>query len=291
MFKSDIYPHAKVLSKSAKSTRVVDIGVGVYPSKAILTNVSVLGERKNASDIYLSVIVPAYNVSKDITNTLHRLQEYFSTQPFTYEIIVATDGPRDNTIEIAKNLIPEIKNLKVLERHKNRGKGFTVREGMLAASGRIRLFMDADNGTDIAHFDKMRSFFDRGYEVVISSRDPRDAPGGEEVRQPWWRRLFGNVGNLIIQLLTVRGIWDTQNGFKAFRDTAAERIFKMAKINRWAFDVEVLALAQKFDYKIGIVSARWINSAQSSIKLSSYIHFLWEVVKIRWYLSRRKYNL
>ncbi|MDP2668606.1 MAG: glycosyltransferase family 2 protein [bacterium] len=238
------------------------------------------------SDIYLSVIVPAYNEAEVLPKTLRRLEEYFSSRPFSYEIIVVTDGPRDNTIEIAERMKAEIKNLKVIGRRQNRGKGYTVREGMLAAIGKVRLFMDADNGTDIAHFDLMRPFFDKGYDIVISSRNPKDVQGGAEVKRLWWRSVLGSVGNLIIQFLTVPGIWDTQNGFKAFRDYAAERIFGLARIDRWAFDVETLALARRLGYKIGIVPAKWVNGAKSSIRLSSYFSFLLEVYKIRKYMKK-----
>jgi len=169
------------------------------------------------------------------------------------------------------------------------GKGYTVREGMLAAYGRIRLFADADNATDISHFEAMRAFFDKGYEVVICSRDPKDAAGAKQaVSQVWWKRLLGNMGNLYIQWMAVPGIWDTQCGFKAFRDFAAEKIFNSAKINRWAFDVETLALAKRFGYKIGIVPANWINDPRTSVKFGSYFRTLWEVFKINRRLKKIK---
>ena len=223
--------------------------------------------------------------------TLARIQEYLAGKPFSYEIIVACDGPRDNTIEIAKKIAGGMKNLRVIDRRQNRGKGYTVREGMLAAKGKIRLFIDADNGTDIGHFDLMRPFFDKGYDIVISSRDWKDVKGAKQaVAQSFIKRLAGNMGNLYIQLLAVPGIWDTQNGFKAFRDYAAENIFKRTTINRWTFDVEALALARAMHYKIGIVPANWINDPRSSVKLSGYILSLLEVTKIRWNLSRGKYK-
>lgn len=243
------------------------------------------------SSIYLSIIVPAYNEANRITKTLRRFQEYFNGKPFTYEIIIAADGPRDNTIEVAKKLSPEIKNLRILERRKNRGKGFTVREGMLEAKGRIRLFADADNSTDISHFDKMRPLFDKGYDVVICSRDSKDAPGAkQEFPQRFLKRLAGNMGNLFIQLVAVRGIWDTQCGFKAFRDHAAENIFSRTKINRFGFDIEVLAIARFLHYKIGIVPAHWINDPSSTVRLFSYFQVLLETVKIRFNFMLGKYK-
>jgi glycosyltransferase involved in cell wall biosynthesis len=250
------------------------------------------GRERILNDIYLSVIIPAYNEAERIMKTLRRFQEYFSGKPFSYEIIVVLDGPRDNTREVLKNIEGTIRNLKVVERRANRGKGYTVREGMLKAEGRVRLFADADNSTDISHFDKMRPLFDKGYDVVICSRDSKDAKGARQVApQAWYKRLAGNLGNIFIQLVAVRGIWDTQCGFKAFRDYAAEKIFSKALINRWGFDIEALALARALNYKIGIVPAYWVNDPKSHVKLSGYLQVLWETVKIRWNLSRGKYRL
>src|SRR3989338_1518467 len=242
-------------------------------------------------DIYLSVIIPAYNEAERLPKTLRRFQEYFQSKPFSYEIIVAADGPSDNTIETARNMASEIKNLKVIERRENRGKGYTVREGMLVASGKIRLFADADNSTDISHFDKMRPLFDKGYDAVICSRDSKDAEGAkQEYPQPFLKRLAGNMGNLFIQLVAVRGIWDTQCGFKAFRDHAAENIFSRTKINRFGFDIEVLAIAKFLHYKIGIIPAHWINDPSSTVNLFSYFQVLLETIKIRLNFLMGKYK-
>jgi len=243
-------------------------------------------------DIYLSVIVPAYNEGARLPKTLRRFEEYFSSKPFSYEILIAADGPRDNTIEIAKKMASEIKNLRILDRRKNYGKGYTVREGMLAAKGKIRLFADADNSTDIAHFDMMRPLFDKGYDVVIASRDPKDAPGArQQFPQPFIKRLAGNMGNLFVQIVAVSGIWDTQCGFKAFRAEAAQNIFSRSKINKWGFDIEVLALARTLHYKIGIIPANWINDPSSHVSFFAYFQVLLETVKIRWNLMRGKYSL
>ena len=240
-------------------------------------------------DIYLSVIIPAYNEEGRLPKTLRRFQEYFAAQPYSYEILVVNDGSRDQTAEVVNKMAGEIKNLRLIDRKKNMGKGYTVREGMLAAHGRIRLFADADNATDISHFDKMRAFFDSGYDVVICSRDPKDVAGAKQVvAQAWWKRALGNLGNLYIQWMAVPGIWDTQCGFKAFRDFAAEKIFSQAKINRWAFDVEALALAKKFGYKIRIIPANWINNPKTTVSFMAYFHTLWEVFKIKRSLNKLK---
>ena len=181
-------------------------------------------------DIYLSVVIPAYNESERIEKTLRRFNEYFFPQPYAYEIVVVNDGSRDKTADVVARLSGEIKNLRLIDRRENKGKGYTVREGMRASRGRIRLFADADNATDIAHFEKMRPLFDQGYEVVVASRDPKDAPGARQaVSQPWWKRALGMLGNWYIRRCAVPGIWDTQCGFKAFRGYAADRLFGIAR--------------------------------------------------------------
>lgn len=244
------------------------------------------------ADIDLSVVIPAYNEAARLPKTLRRMQEYFSVEPFSYEIIVALDGPTDDTREALKAMATEIKNLKILDRQVNRGKGYTVREGMLKASGRIRLFSDADNSTDISHFDSIKPLFDKGYDLVICSRDQRDAPGARQaVPQPWHKRLMGNTGNLFVQLVAVRGIWDTQCGFKAFRDSVAEKIFSAAVVDGWGFDIEILALARALKYKMGIIPAHWINDPRSHVKSWGYLQVLWETVRIRLNLSGGKYKL
>ena len=243
------------------------------------------------SEIYLSVIVPTYNEAERLPGTLKRFQEYLLAKPFTYEIIVVLDGPTDNTRDVLAAMVYEIKCLKILDRNVNRGKGYTVREGMLKASGRVRLFSDADNSTDISHFDKMQSFLDGGCDLVICSRSSSDAPGARQaVPQVWYKRMIGKFGNLFVQLLAVRGIWDTQCGFKAFRDSAAEKIFSQTAIDGWGFDIEVLALARALQYRIGIVPAAWINDPRSHVIWGGYLGALWEILKIRWNLVRGHYK-
>jgi dolichyl-phosphate beta-glucosyltransferase len=243
-------------------------------------------------DVYLSVIIPAYNEAERITKTLKIIFSYLQNQPYSWEILVVNDGSKDNTANVVQDFSLEIPHLQLINRKENKGKGYTVRQGMLAAKGKVRLFTDADNSTDISYFEKMRPLFDKGYDIVISTRDSKDAEGAsQEISQSWFKRLLGNLGNLYIQFMAVPGIWDTQNGFKAFRDYAAEKIFKLTKINRWAFDVEALALARKLNYKIAIIPVHWINDPQSHVSLMGYFRTLGEVLKIRRNLNHNKYDL
>ncbi len=242
-------------------------------------------------DIYLSVIIPAYNEERRIGRTLEVVSSYLQTQPYTYEILVVSDGSKDGTADVVRRIGEKDKNIFIIDRKENRGKGFTVKEGMLKANGRIRLFTDADNSTDMVHFEKMRPLFDQGYDIVIGSRNPRDAKGARQaVSQPLFKRLLGMAGNIFIQIMAVRGIWDTQAGFKAFRDYAAEAIFPKVRIYGWGFDIEVLTIARKLNYKIGIIPLNWINDPYSHVKLSGYLQVLLQTIKIRWNLFRKKYD-
>ncbi|TSC71720.1 MAG: Glycosyltransferases involved in cell wall bioproteini [Parcubacteria group bacterium Gr01-1014_70] len=241
---------------------------------------------------YLSVIVPAYNEEQRIEKTLRHLDEYLRQQAYTYEILVVVDKATDKTADIVRGLETHIPHLRLLWRDVNFGKGGSVSRGMLEAIGEIRLFTDADNSTDISHFEKMKPLFDQGYDVVISSRNPLDVKGATQaISQPFYKRILGIAGNIFVQVVAVWGIWDTQNGFKAFRNTSAEKIFSQITITRWGFDIEVLALARALKLRIGIIPAHWINDEASHVKFSAYFEVLWETVRVRWNLIRGVYKL
>ncbi len=240
---------------------------------------------------YLSVIIPAYNEELRIGKTLEAVHAYLLEQTFTWELLIVLDGVKDKTLEVVETFAQNKKNIRWIDRPENRGKGFTIRQGMLAARGEIRLFTDADNSTDMSHFDKMRPFFKNGASVVICSRDGKDAEGANQViPQPPLKRFLGNLGNLFVQIVAVPGIWDTQCGFKAFRATAAEKIFSISRIERWGFDMEALALARRFGYKIEVVGANWVDEPNTHVTKLDYIRSLTEAVKVRWNLIIGNYN-
>lgn len=236
---------------------------------------------------YLSVIIPAYNEAKRLPLTLIDVHKHLSRADFTYEIIIVDNNSADGTKEIAERLSHLLGNIEVIE-CKNQGKGAAVQKGMLAACGSIRLFMDADNSTTIDQFYKMIPYFREGYKVVIASRD---IEGAKLIPpQPWYKRIGGNVGNLVIQALLLPGIWDTQCGFKAFTAEAALKIFPLLKIRHWGFDAEALSLAREFNCDIKEIPAVWVNNPFSKVKASAYLEVLWEVVKIRWWLWTGSYK-
>ncbi|MCP4358880.1 MAG: glycosyltransferase family 2 protein [Chloroflexi bacterium] len=240
---------------------------------------------------YLSVIIPAYNEEKRIRKTLAAVYTYLIAQTYTWEILIVLDGAQDNTLAVIQDFAQGKESIRWIDRQENRGKGYTVREGMLAARGDIRLFTDADNSTDMSHFDQMKPLFDQGTAVVICSRDSKDVDGATQATpQPFHKRLMGNAGNLFIQVLAVPGIWDTQCGFKAIRAQAAQDIFSVAEINGWLFDIEALALARYFGYNIQIIPANWVDEPNTHVTLSGYIFSFVEALKVRWNLLTGAYK-
>lgn len=234
--------------------------------------------------MYLSWIIPAYNEERRIEKTIREVDAYVRSKNFSggYEIVVVNSGSGDRTKEIVERMASEIPNLRVLNLE-NKGKGWAVGQGMLASSGSIRLFSDADNSTAPSYFDAMQEKFNEGYDVVISSRDAKDAPGAaRDVQEPWVREILGNLGNLLIQTFGVRGIWDTQNGFKALRAQAAEDIFSRARMRGFSFDIEMLALARMLGYRIGVIPVRWHFDPDSKVTASAYLHVFFDVFRIRW---------
>jgi len=242
--------------------------------------------------MYLSWIIPAYNEERRIEKTVREVDAYLRAThlPGECEIIVANSASKDRTAEIVTRLTQEFPRLRLLNME-NHGKGWAVKQAMLAAKGEIRLFSDADNSTRPEYFDAMRPRFAEGFDVVISSRDSKDAPGASrDVEEPWYREILGNLGNLVIQTFGVWGIWDTQNGFKAFTAKAAERIFLKTRIPGFAFDIEVLALARRSGFRIGIIPIRWVFDPDSKVTLKAYLQVFLDVFRIRVNLMTGAYN-
>ena len=234
---------------------------------------------------YLSVIIPAYNEENRIGQTLTAVYSYLAAQLYTWELLIVLDGVTDNTLGVVESFAEGKEHIRWIDRKQNMGKGATVRQGMLAARGEIRLFSDADNSTDMQHFDQMKPLFDQGADVVICSRDGKDAAGAQQATpQPFHKRFLGNAGNLLIQLLVVPGIWDTRCGFKAFSAQAAAKIFSVAQMNGWSYDDEALALARRLGYKINIIPADWQDAAGTHVTKLDYLKNVWEAVRIRWNL-------
>jgi len=238
---------------------------------------------------FLSVIIPSYNEAKRLPSTLVDIDRHLSKVEYSYEVLVVNDGSKDNTAEVARKMAATIKNLRVVDNPVNRGKGAVVHDGMLIAKGNYRLFMDADNSTSVDQFEKMLPLFKEGADVVIGSRAVKGAK--LEPAEPLIRQIPGKLGNLLIQALLLPGIWDTQCGFKAFTEKAAEDVFRYMKITGWGFDIEALALSKRLGYVIKEIPVRWVNEAEGSkVGMSAYLKVLIETFKIRLWLWMGKYS-
>ncbi|KKQ68076.1 MAG: Glycosyl transferase family 2 [Parcubacteria group bacterium GW2011_GWC2_39_11] len=245
--------------------------------------------KSGLNNMYLSIIIPAYNEEKRIARTLKDIDEYLKTKTYDYEIIVVSDGSRDKTADIVKGLQAEVANLRLIDNKENHGKGFVVRQGLLDAKGDYRLFTDADNSTAIDQAEELLPYFEQGYDVVIGSRDIKGAVLANP--QPWHRRMLGEIFNLFVQIIVgLWGIWDSQCGFKIITANAAQDILSRCKIDRWAFDPEILIIAKKLGYKIKEAPVVWANDIESKVKFKGMVKMGLDLLKIRWNLITKKYG-
>ena len=231
--------------------------------------------------MYLSVIIPAYNEARRLPKTLEKIDEYLRKQTYDYEIIVVNDGSKDGTAPVVKNLMPKVKNLRLIDNEENHGKGYVARQGMLTASGEYRVFTDADNSTSIDQVEKMWPELKKGYDIVIGSRDIEGAT--LDPPQPFLRNVILGKGFKLFRKIMI-GLWkieDTQCGFKGFTKVVTEKIFPKCKIDRFAFDPEILVIANKFGYKIKEIPIHWKNDPESKVKFKSIIKMAIDLIKIR----------
>lgn len=206
------------------------------------------------------------------------------------EVIVVDDGSRDRTLEIIRSMAQTDNRLKPLTNGQNRGKGYTVKHGVLESSGDLVLFTDVDLSTPIDEVDTLRKAIDSGYDIAFGSRAL--AQSQLKIQQPWYRVLLGRLANKAIQLLVpaLRGIKDTQCGFKLFTGSAARMIFPLQQNERWGFDFEILHIARKLGFTVAEIPVEWSHSGDSRIKMSDYPKTLIELFKVRLNESRGVYT-
>lgn len=232
---------------------------------------------------FLSVVIPAYNEQDRLGPTLARVQSYLAAQTYQSEVIVVDNASADRTAGVAREagvrVIPE----------PQRGKGAAVRAGMLAAAGEYLLFSDADLSTPIEEVERLFQALRAGHDIAIASRALPESK--LPVRQPWYRELVGRAGNLLVRALAVRGIADTQCGFKLFPREIARRLFGAQRMTGIAFDMEVLFLAQRLKLRIAEVPVTWVDSPDSRIsRVRDSLDAVKDLLRIRMNWMRGRYR-
>ena len=246
----------------------------------------------------LSVVIPAYNEERRLPDTMAQILAYLDGQTYRSELIVADDGSSDATAALVEQLANQRHDVRLL-RLDHRGKGFAVRAGALAAHGEYVLLCDADLAVPIEEWEKLYQSLMDGYDVAIGSRE---GVGARRLGEPWYRHLMGRIFNLIIRIFAVRGIQDTQCGFKALRHVIAIDLFQRVRIYGadaprvqgaavTAYDVELLFLARQRGYRIAEVPMPWRYGTETKV---SPIRDSWrnlrDVLTVRWYALRGMYQ-
>lgn len=228
-----------------------------------------------------SIVIPAYNEGARLEATLEKVLAYISAQRWDAEVIVVNDGSRDSTAAIVQRYAEKNSNLRLLENPGNRGKGSSVRNGMLHANGRVMLFSDADLSSPIEEAPKLFNALAQGADLAIGSRWLRSDL--QTQKQPLHRQLFGRVFNLLLRITLGLKFKDTQCGFKAFTRSAAQTIFPLQQIERWGFDPELLFLANKFHLKVVEVPVVWAHREGTQISpVRDGMKMFAEMLHIRW---------
>jgi dolichyl-phosphate beta-glucosyltransferase len=236
---------------------------------------------------YLSIIVPAYNEEDRLPKTLARLDEYLFTRDFSYELLVVDDGSRDDTRRVVRDFSQTRSWVRLVQyddekdRPVNRGKGYAVRQGVLACAGRDVLFSDADLSTPIEELEKLLPPIARGEcDIAVASRALPESKLA--VHQPWYREAMGRTFNKFVQTVIGTTISDTQCGFKAFRGDAARRIFALAQIDGFGFDTEIIYLANKLGYRTREIGVVWRHRDESRVNpITAPFSMMSELVQVR----------
>ncbi len=233
-------------------------------------------------------MIPAYNEESRIGPTLARVHEYLSQQTYSWTVCVVSDGSTDQTSEIVAEFSKFHPEFTLIDSKPNRGKGFVVKRGMLESDAEWILFSDADLAAPIEEIEKLFARVDENHPIAIGSRPLKES--NLEIRQPWYREMMGRAFNKAVQIMAIKGIDDTQCGFKLFRDDVAKDVFRRSKLNGFGFDFEALMIARDLGHGIAEVPIRWAHQEGSKVILMrDGPRMLAELVKLR--MAGRKKRL
>lgn len=231
-------------------------------------------------DVTYSIVIPAYNEGTRLANTLDAVTAFIAQHRWRAEIVVVNDGSTDNTADLVREYARRNSVIRLVENPGNRGKGFSVRNGMLHAHGDVLLFTDADLSAPISEAPKLMDAIAAGADIAIGSRwlDP----SLQTHRQSLLRQFLGRVYNILMRIILGLNFKDTQCGFKAFTRKAARLIFPIQHIERWGFDPEVLFVARRYGMKIAEVPVRWGHDTGTRIHpFRDGFQMFWEMLSIR----------
>ena len=236
---------------------------------------------------FLSIVLPAHNEEQRLPQTLLQLNEFIKNQPYGVEIVIVENASSDRTLEIAREFAEKNKNVLVI--HEERpGKGLAVKQGMLAASGDFRFFCDVDFSMPVDQIPRFLPPQLNGVDIAIASRE---AKGAVRYDEPLYRHFVGRIFNMMVWVLALPGINDTQCGFKCFSAEASNRLFPLQTIDGWTFDVEILAIAKKLGYKIVEIPVPWYYQPQSKVRVvRDFMRTFKELIKVRKIILTRSYE-
>jgi len=242
----------------------------------------------SAPEIHLSVIIPAYNEERRIGKTLANLRQYLDAQTYYYEVIVSDDGSQDTTVPIVKIIQEGWPELKLITAVANQGKGAVVKRAMLSAKGKYLLFTDADNATPIEEIEKLWPHVDT-FPIVFGSRHCRGAH--IYIHQAKHRKLLSRISNLLIRMVAVPGVSDTQCGFKLFERNAGKNIFANVRMERFGFDIEAFVIANKLGYPFREVGINWYNDPDTRVRTGrEALRTLRDLFRIKLNMLKGKYD-
>jgi dolichyl-phosphate beta-glucosyltransferase len=237
-----------------------------------------------------TVVVPAYNEEGRLEPMIREAAEYFRARGASAEIIVVDDGSRDGTSALVQRLMTTYGELRLIRLARNRGKGHAVRSGVVNAEGHYVLFADADGSTPMAELERLDAAIQAGAAIAIGSREV--AGEGVRVRARWHRRIIGRSFHALVATLTVRGILDTQCGFKLLRADVAQELFSRMLMEGFSFDVELLMMAQRRGHRIVEVPVNWTHRPGSRVNLvADSLRMMRDLFVIRAHAVRGDYNV
>jgi glycosyltransferase involved in cell wall biosynthesis len=247
------------------------------------------GLQMNLHPLDLSIVIPAFNEERRLPKTLDRISMYLKPYTLRAEIIVIDDGSSDSTAQLAASFRDRFTNLRVLSNGRNRGKGFSVRRGMLEAHGEITLFTDADLSTPIDEADKLLAALrEHGYDAAIGSRALDRSL--IEIHQSVMREQAGILFNFFVRWIMGIDFSDTQCGFKAFRTDRARIIFEQQRMERFGFDPEILFLAKRHHLRVAEVAVHWSHDSSTKVNVfADGIRMFFDLLVIRWNALRGMY--